>query len=583
MTACSARSWRRRRKARPSVNESPRGPCEDEHLRTRRRWVLAIALTLVAALVPAWIGGAGGLAVDFHEVFVAKTAEEMLDGGGWMMPTFRGEPRVNKPPLGYWLVMATDVVHGADGRVTVGEARFPSAVAGVVLVLATLAIGAAVTDITTAALGAVMLSGCTGFIEYSGSARPDMLYAAANAVALAAILWSVKLMLLHGDAVRTRRFGWLAAGALVVATMVKGPYLPLVTLGSVALYLAVSGRRRLILRAIRPHITLPAVILPFIAWCGWVYWRLPTEAIASWSTELGARVQPDELPWWRWPDPYYVYNTAKLVVPWVFIYPFIFFVIMSKRLRGDAGVRLLWTCMVVGLLAWQVLPGRRSHYTLPLLAVVCPLMAITAVDIGLNLLEAGRQRLWAWIGVATAVTLGAVAVVVYMVLDPIRRPPLPGVLVVAAVSLGAAIAMSRGTHPLSGRAKLIPAIVAAPCWLLALVLSLNGSWWSTENEAVRQLAQHLLELRPDGQELIAVNGDWFEEEFYMHRTIPSVSDVGALAMRGRFIPHFYVLTTRDHWRAPDGYVTREMQWCDDPVVLAQLDAHLYHVFATPGS
>ncbi|RPJ85962.1 MAG: phospholipid carrier-dependent glycosyltransferase, partial [Acidobacteria bacterium] len=41
---------------------------------------------------------------DANEAFYVQTPREMLERGDWVVPYFNGEPRLNKPPLSYWLV-----------------------------------------------------------------------------------------------------------------------------------------------------------------------------------------------------------------------------------------------------------------------------------------------------------------------------------------------------------------------------------------------------------------------------------------------------------------------------------------------
>ncbi|MEQ8662318.1 MAG: hypothetical protein RLW62_15995, partial [Gammaproteobacteria bacterium] len=66
-------------------------------------------LLLLAALL-----GSVRLAVlppDAHEVLVLRSVEEMAARGDWVVPYFNAEPRLNKPPLSYWL---TALVAAAD-------------------------------------------------------------------------------------------------------------------------------------------------------------------------------------------------------------------------------------------------------------------------------------------------------------------------------------------------------------------------------------------------------------------------------------------------------------------------------------
>ncbi len=41
---------------------------------------------------------------DANEAFYVETPREMVESGDWLVPQFNGTPRLNKPPLSYWLV-----------------------------------------------------------------------------------------------------------------------------------------------------------------------------------------------------------------------------------------------------------------------------------------------------------------------------------------------------------------------------------------------------------------------------------------------------------------------------------------------
>src|SRR5205085_3540131 len=66
--------------------------------------------------------------LDGHEVLVAQTAREMISSGDYIHPTFVGEPRLQKPPLAYWLCAASFWLTGEQSE---RAARLPSMVAAV--------------------------------------------------------------------------------------------------------------------------------------------------------------------------------------------------------------------------------------------------------------------------------------------------------------------------------------------------------------------------------------------------------------------------------------------------------------------
>lgn len=70
--------------------------------------------------------------LDPDEPRYAASAREMLETGNWIVPYFNGQPRLNKPPLSYWLTALSFKLFG----VSEFSARFPSlifAIGGIVL------------------------------------------------------------------------------------------------------------------------------------------------------------------------------------------------------------------------------------------------------------------------------------------------------------------------------------------------------------------------------------------------------------------------------------------------------------------
>lgn len=67
-----------------------------------------------------------------HEVYVAQTAREMWQNGNWLLPTYFGAPRYQKPPLAYWQTLASYHLFGVANDWT---ARLPAALTGITLAL----------------------------------------------------------------------------------------------------------------------------------------------------------------------------------------------------------------------------------------------------------------------------------------------------------------------------------------------------------------------------------------------------------------------------------------------------------------
>jgi len=107
---------------------------------SRHRYILAL-LIITAALV--MLPGNSGRFLNGHEVLVAQTATEMMARGNLLEPYILGEPRLQKPPLSYWLSIGVHRLIGEadDVRVSELEARLPSIFSGLLLLLVTYGIG----------------------------------------------------------------------------------------------------------------------------------------------------------------------------------------------------------------------------------------------------------------------------------------------------------------------------------------------------------------------------------------------------------------------------------------------------------
>ena len=102
-----------------------------------RRSVLLVLLVL--AVVPYFVNLGATSIIDANEAFYTETPREMIERGDWIGTTFNYEPRLNKPPLSYWVVGA---FYKAAG-VSLGAARLPVALGMMVILLTVFLIGRA--------------------------------------------------------------------------------------------------------------------------------------------------------------------------------------------------------------------------------------------------------------------------------------------------------------------------------------------------------------------------------------------------------------------------------------------------------
>ncbi len=61
-------------------------------------------LILILFMVPYFVRPVVSTVWDANEAFYVETPREMVESGNWILPTFNGQPRLNKPPLSYWII-----------------------------------------------------------------------------------------------------------------------------------------------------------------------------------------------------------------------------------------------------------------------------------------------------------------------------------------------------------------------------------------------------------------------------------------------------------------------------------------------
>lgn len=171
----------------------------------------------------------------------AGSREPGLHDGGVVVPKVGDRPRLNKPPLIYWLQSASAAVctWGEPGRDAIWMYRLPSVLSAIASVLMTWRIGVGLLDPRAGWLGAALLAVCPMVVWDAHQARADQLLLACTTAAMwgLARIWR-----------RRGRVGWVTSAAMWVAVglgvLAKGPITPMVVLLTVLALAAVSRRAR---------------------------------------------------------------------------------------------------------------------------------------------------------------------------------------------------------------------------------------------------------------------------------------------------------------------------------------------------
>src|SRR5262245_42452165 len=175
------------------------------------RWAAGTMLAMVAALM--LVPNLSYPLVDPDESRYAEVSREMLEAGDYVVPTRFGKPYLDKPPLLYWLTAGSFRAFG----VSESSARLVPALAAMLTVVATYALGARLIGYAGAWLGGLSMLSCFGFLISGRFVFIDTL-----------LMFFTTVCLLTGSlAGRSARFNvwWWTASAVACAlgVLAKGP------------------------------------------------------------------------------------------------------------------------------------------------------------------------------------------------------------------------------------------------------------------------------------------------------------------------------------------------------------------------
>ena len=368
----------------------PRGPA--------RLWQLGLLLG-VGALLLSFDWGHRVLGTN-DEARYPMLARDIFARGDWLFPQLNGITHLNKAPLHAWLIA---VASWPGGAVTQRSAAFPSILAALGVALLTYWLGLRLFNSTVALIAGLTLLTTHGVFSAARDSMPDMTFCLAVTAAMAALV---------SFEIDGRRGRLLAYYLLTAAAFwAKGPAALLVLVVGVVYTLSTHGRRGLGRLRLGPGcallvlLTAPWWVVGAVVAQGssstdvvvydWLLWYLPTTVPtgkALWDPfDKSLEIL---LPW----------SVLLLPALWVFArtqsgrcrFPLLWlatvFVIMSlgqqQRMRyylplcppvalviavwwsrlslRPAAHAVAWAALVLGLIGWQVLDGRRYNADLDL-------------------------------------------------------------------------------------------------------------------------------------------------------------------------------------------------------------------------
>jgi len=432
---------------------------------------------LAAAVAPYFLNLGATSIVDANEAFYAETPREMIESGNFISPTFNYEPRLNKPPLSYWVVAAFYQVAG----VSLGAARVP------------IALGAMVMLVTAWLLGRQAFSARAGLIAAATlAATPRMLLFSRRIIIdvyTAMFLGLTLLAFLMAERQPEHRRRWLIAMYVAVGlgVLTKGPVAVVVPALVFLAYLGITRQLASIGRLMLPAgaLIVAAIVVPYYAALyvqeGWdaIASFLFLENLARYTEGVGA---PDRGPFFYLPvvftDLYFPWSlalpAALALVPWR---------AGARRRDGEgpaagpvpasrASARLLLGLWIVVIVVFFSLSnGQQDLYALPFIVAGAALVGGVVDGWLAGTLGRALDRAVTWSVAAGALALALIAVAaVWFAGVGGARLSLAGVgpagvlLAVGAVSALAALARrARG----AAAVLLLGAMIAVQ-WVLVL-------------------------------------------------------------------------------------------------------------------
>ena len=291
---------------------------------------------------------------DANEAFYVQTPREMVERGDWLIPYFNHQPRLNKPPLAYWLI----AVFYKCFSVSIVWERAVMAALSYGTVLAVFVLGKILYEEATAFLAAGIFATTFRFLILSRRLLVDILV-------LFCVVWAIVFFLLWLQREKPKYF-ILCSLFFGLGFLSKGP-VALIPIFFLGIFLLVTGQLDRLRRA--PLLTGVSLCLVLCS-----SWFLLLGIQVGWSAvsdfflqeNLGRFSSVDFGPQ-RGPF-FFVPVFFGDFFPWSFFFPFALY--WSLRHRNDKQNRqwiiLLGLWMGVYFLLFSVSYNKQEYYILPL-------------------------------------------------------------------------------------------------------------------------------------------------------------------------------------------------------------------------
>jgi 4-amino-4-deoxy-L-arabinose transferase-like glycosyltransferase len=308
---------------------------------------LLLAVFAAALVLP----GLGRLTMSRQqELRVALAARQMAQGGSWLIPEFRDQPRLQKPPLMYWLVACSFRL--VNDTMSVSAARFPSALSGIFLVVIISLGGSILIGRRRAYIAALVAATSFMLIRHARLAETDVTMALFTTMATLSGYVALR---------RSSVAAWLVAGAFVgLGFLVKGPAALVLPLLAIVVFAVAQPSTRNRRHAGGLLLAILVAALMAVPWYG----MIQIQSSAQIALELRETFAKPDHPG---PIYFYFYALPKMMLPWGVFIPFAILSVFRSRSVKHAGLKFAAIWFISSFAALSLTANKQDHYALLLL------------------------------------------------------------------------------------------------------------------------------------------------------------------------------------------------------------------------
>jgi 4-amino-4-deoxy-L-arabinose transferase-like glycosyltransferase len=364
---------------------------------------------LVAACLALYLPGQRTLPVtDRDEARFMQATRQMVASGDFIVVRFQDELRAKKPAGIYWLQAAFVAGLSSATSTEAWPYRMPSLIAAITIVLLTFALARKLFDDRVAWIAATTLATSLLLGVEAHLASTDATLAALTVLAqgLLGLTYVNARKRLSSAAAISVGF-WLALGA---AILVKGPIAPMIA-GLTIAALSIADKDAHWIRTLRPGIGILLLMLVVAPWFAAVTLR-------THGAFVSRAIQEDLLPklvgghegHGAPPGYYAVVLTLSLWPGSFFLWPALGW---AKRAFTEPAIRFLVAWTIPAWIAFELIPTKLPHYTLPLHAAFAMLIGCM-IAAALQTRRTASRLMHGWFLLWSICSFGLAALVVWL-------------------------------------------------------------------------------------------------------------------------------------------------------------------------